>query len=177
MNIWHDVPIGKAAPETINVVIEIPRGSQNKYELDKETGLVKLDRVLHSAVFYPGDYGIVPRTLAEDGDPADVIVLVTQPTFPGVLMECRPIAVLGMIDKGEKDDKILCVPKDDPRFFPLKDLKDVPKAILDEISNFFATYKLLENKKVEISGWKDASAAKAILSDCKARYDKKYPRN
>lgn len=175
MDIWHNVSPGEKAPELVNVVVEIPKGSHNKYEFDKETGLFKLDRVLYSSVFYPGDYGIIPKTLAEDGDPADAVVLMNQSTFPGILIEARPVAVLGMIDKGEKDDKILCVPKDDPRFSHIKDLTDVPKHALDEIANFFATYKLLEGKKVEITGWKNASVAKSTIKECLLRYSQKFP--
>ena len=166
------VGYGSKAPEVINVIIECPKGSNNKYEFDKELGMVKLDRVLFSSVFYPGDYGFIPNTLCEDGDPADAIFRFTNAFHPGVLVEGRTIAVRHMLDKGEKDDKILCVPKDDPRFAHVKDIKDVPQHTLDEIANFFATYKLLEKKKVEVLGWKGAAEAKQIIKDAIALYKK-----
>ena len=163
---------GKDVPATVNVVVEIPKGSQNKYEIDKEHGILKLDRVLFSAMSYPGDYGIIPQTLAEDGDPLDAIVLVTNPTYPMTLIEARPIGALKMVDNGEGDDKILCVPVDDPRFAEVKDIHDVRQATLNEVSNFFETYKILEKKKVTISGWKNAAAAKKIINESVARYKK-----
>ncbi len=174
MNLLHDLSTGPCVPDVVNVVIENPKGSLNKYEYDKETGLIKLDRVLFSAVHYPGDYGFVPQTHCEDGDPLDALLLVTQPNFPGVLVEAKVIGFLTMIDKGEKDDKLLCVPDKDPRFKDFKDLKDVPKHILDEISNFFATYKILEKKAVEVKGWHDAAAAKKLVKDSIDLYKKKF---
>jgi inorganic pyrophosphatase len=174
INVWHDVPTGSNAPDSINVIVEIPRGSQNKYEFDKETNMIKLDRVLFSPMYYPGDYGLIPRTLGEDGDPLDALVLVTNPTYPGVLISAKPIGVLGMIDNGEGDDKILCVPADDARLSEYSDLNDVPKAVRDEIAHFFEVYKQLEGKKVVINGWKDAAEAKKIINDSIARYSAKF---
>ena len=174
MNLWHDISAGKNPPEEINVIIEIPKGSQNKYEIDKETGLIKLDRVLYSAVHYPGDYGFIPKTLAEDGDPADAILLTTAPFPPGLLVEARPIGVLLMVDQGEKDEKLICVPKKDQRFAQMTDLNHVPKATLDEISNFFETYKKLEKKEVRIDGYRDSKTAKEFIGQCLQRYTKKF---
>lgn len=172
MDIWHDVKPG--TEDVVNVVVEIPMGSRNKYELDKETGMFKLDRVLFSPMHYPGDYGMIPQTLGEDKDPLDGLVLMTRPTFPGCLIEARPIGVLKMVDGGEADDKILCVPKDDVRFNDYKDLSAVPKPILNEIGHFFQVYKDLEGKKVEIVGWEDVDKAKKVIKECIARYKEKF---
>lgn len=175
MDIWHDVKPG--TEDVVNVVVEIPAGSRNKYELDKETGMFKLDRVLFSPMHYPGDYGMIPQTLGEDNDPLDGLVLMNLPTFPGCLIEARPIGVLKMIDSGEADDKILCVPKDDIRYKDFKDLSSVPKPILDEIGHFFQVYKQLEGKTVEIKGWENVEAAKRIIKECIDRYNSKYSKN
>src|SRR5690348_4551520 len=123
MNYWHDLTPGENAPKEVNVVVEIPRGSQNKYEYDKKTGLIKLDRVLFSPTYYPGEYGFIPQTLEEDGDPADALILTNFPTYPGVLVESIPVAVLPMIDGGEPDNKILCVPVHDVRRKHISDMK------------------------------------------------------
>jgi len=174
MDIWHDVKAGNKVPDNVNVVVEIPMGSRNKYELDKVTGMFKLDRVLFSPMHYPGDYGLIPQTLGEDNDPLDGLVLMSRPTFPGCLIEAKPIGVLKMIDGGEADDKILCVPHDDVRFKDFKNLASVPKPILDEIGHFFQVYKQLEGKKVEIKGWEDVATAKKVIKECIDRYKKKF---
>lgn len=174
MNVWHDIEIGEKAPEVVNVIIEIPRGSQNKYELDKETGLIKLDRVLYSPVFYPTEYGLIPRTLSDDGDPLDALVLISNPTVPGVLLEAVPIGMLNMIDSGEKDEKILCVAKGDPRFSHIKDLSDVSPHLLKEISHFFSVMKHLQNKKVEVKNWENAKKAKDMIVASQKMYNKKF---
>ena len=137
INAWKDIPPGSNPPELVTAVIEIPRGSRNKYELDKDTGMMKLDRVLYSAVHYPGDYGFIPRTLFEDGDPLDILVRINEPTFPGCLIEVRPIGVLRMLDKGEPDDKILAVPAADPFHNEYFDIADLPQHYLAEIEHFF----------------------------------------
>lgn len=135
---------------TINVFIEIERGSKNKYELDKESGLIKLDRVMYTAQAYPFDYGFVPNTLWKDGDPLDIVLLTSYPLHSGVLVEARPIAYLDMIDNGESDAKIIAVPAFDPRFDYMQDLEDINQHTLDEINHFFETYKMLEQKTVKI---------------------------
>lgn len=135
---------------TINVIIEIEKGSKNKYELDKNTGLIKLDRVMYTAQSYPFDYGFIPNTLWHDGDPLDVVLLTSYSIHPGVLVEARPLAYINMIDNDESDVKVIAVPENDPRFKNLKDLQDINPHTLDEINHFFETYKMLENKKVEI---------------------------
>ncbi|WP_101476899.1 inorganic diphosphatase [Candidatus Nitrosotalea bavarica] len=174
MDLWHDIETGPKIPSVINVIVEIPKGSQNKYEYDKKRGIIKLDRVLFSPFFYPGEYGIIPQTYAEDGDPMDALVLVSNHTYPGVLIESRPIGMLRMKDGGEMDNKILCVAKDDVRYDNLKDIADLDKHYLKEIGHFFEVYKQLEGKKVEILGWKNAaSAKKEVLAGIKL-YQKKF---
>jgi inorganic pyrophosphatase len=174
MDLWRDIESGPKIPSVINVIVEIPKGSQNKYEYDKKIGIIKLDRVLFSPFYYPGEYGIIPQTYAEDGDPMDALVLVTNPTYPGVLIEARPIGMLRMKDGGEMDDKILCVAKDDPRYENIHDITDMEKHYLKEIAHFFEVYKQLEGKKVEILGWKNASSAKkAVIAGMKL-YQKNF---
>ncbi len=175
-NLWHDIPPGPHPPEQVTAVIEIPSGSRNKYELDKVTGLLKLDRVLYSAVQYPGDYGFIPGTLAEDGDPLDVLVLINEPTFPGCLITVRPVGVLHMKDRGEPDEKILAVPSEDPYHNEYFDIADLPQHYLKEVEHFFSVYKDLEGKRVEIGGWDKSIAALSTIQDCIARYEAKYPR-
>jgi inorganic pyrophosphatase len=172
MNILHDIAPGTS--EKMNVIIEIPRGSMNKYEIDKETGLIALDRVLHTAQSYPFDYGFVPQTLWDDGDALDVIVLTTQPLAPGILVRARPVGILPMVDGGESDEKILAVPADDPRFADIQDISDVNKHTLKEISHFFVTYKQLQNKEVTVKDWENkAAAVVAFDRACQLYKDKK----
>ena len=160
MNLWHDVDIGPAVPDIIHAVVEIPRGSRNKYELHKETGAIKLDRVLYSAVHYPGDYGLIPQTYYDDGEPLDVLVMTNSPTFPGCIVEVRPIGIFRMLDKGEMDDKILAVLNADPFFADYHDYTDVPAHYLKEVTHFFSVYKDLEGVRTQAMGWQDAAAAK-----------------
>ncbi len=174
INYWRDLSPGAHPPEVLTAVIEIPFGSRNKYELDKTTGLMKLDRVLYSAVHYPGDYGFIPRTLHEDGDPLDVLVLVKEQTFPGCLIDVRPIGVLNMLDRGEPDDKILAVPMHDPYHQEFFDIADIPQHLLKEVEYFFATYKDLEGKRVQIRGWQKSEVAMRIVNESIARYDEMY---
>ena len=150
----------------INVLIEIPAGSKNKYEFDKDLQAFALDRVLYSSVQYPYDYGFVPNTLADDGDPLDGMVLMDQPTFPGCVIAARPIGMLEMIDGGDRDEKILCVPDKDPRYAQIKSLEDVAKHRLDEIEEFFKTYKNLEKKVTEILGWKNVDQVMPLVEQC-----------
>lgn len=152
MNLLHEITPGKDVPDVINVVIEIPKGSKNKYELDKETGLITLDRALHTSQDYPFDYGFVPQTHWADGDPLDVVVLTTYPLAPGVLVHVRPIAIMHMVDDGESDAKIIGVPNHDPRWDDIKDLEDINKHTIREIEHFFLTYKKLQHKDVHIDG-------------------------
>ena len=146
MNLWHDIPLGDNAPEEFNTIIEIPKGSPNKYEIDKETGLIKLDRVNYSAAPYPFDYGFAPQTLWDDNDPLDVIVLTSYPLHPGILVAVRSVAVMEMIDSGDSDYKLIAVPVEDKRWEDVKDLADLNKHTLKEYQHFFETYKALKGK-------------------------------
>lgn len=153
-------------PGLINVLIEIPGGSKNKYEYDKELEAFALDRVLYSSVKYPYDYGFVPNTLADDGDPLDGMVIIDEPTFPGCIIAARPIGMLEMIDGGDRDEKILCVPDKDPRYTHVKSLNDVAPHRLEEIAEFFRSYKNLEKKVTEILGWQDVGTVSALVEKC-----------
>lgn len=150
----------------INVLIEIPAGSKNKYEFDKDLEAFALDRVLYSSVQYPYDYGFVPNTLADDGDPLDGMVLIDQPTFPGCIIAARPIGMLEMIDGGDRDEKILCVPDKDPRYAKVKSLDDIAPHRLEEIAEFFRSYKNLEKKVTEILGWKGVEQVMPLVEKC-----------
>ncbi len=155
----------------VNVIIEIPRGSRNKYEMDHESGAIWLDRMLFTATQYPADYGFVPETLAEDGDPLDVLVLLDEPTFPGCHIHVRPVGVFWMTDEAGPDAKVLCVPATDPRSRRIHDLDDLPEFLLAEIEHFFQVYKDVEpEKSVETRGWEGAEAARAAVDDARARY-------
>lgn len=164
------LPIGPDAPRLVNAIIEIPRDSVNKYEYDKQLHVFRLDRTLFSPVHYPGDYGFIPCTLGLDGDPLDVLVLVEAPSFPGCLMEVRPIGVLRMIDQGRSDEKILAVAQSDPLYREVKEYSEVFTHTLHEIEHFFAIYKSLEGKKTEISGWAGVDAARKIISEGQQRF-------
>lgn len=170
MNLLHDIDPG--TKEEMNVIIEIPRGSQNKYEIDKKTGLIALDRVLHTAQTYPFDYGFVPQTLWDDGDALDVILLTTVPLAPGIMVRARPIAILPMTDSGEGDDKVIAVPAKDPRFGDMKDLGDINKHTLKEIRHFLETYKKLQNKEVVVGEPKGKSEAEAAFEKARSAYQK-----
>ncbi|NTW29932.1 MAG: inorganic diphosphatase [Candidatus Moranbacteria bacterium] len=174
MNLWHDISSGSKAPDVVNVIIECPKGTKNKYEIDKETGLIKLDRAMKSSQDYPFDYGFVPRSLWEDGDPLDVVVLTTYPLAPGILAEVRPVAVMGMIDCGEGDDKIIAVPKDDPRWDDVNDLSDINPHTLKEIQHFFQTYKSIEGKEVIVKKYRGRKEALVAVKKGLSLYTKKY---
>ena len=174
LNLWHDLPVGANPPESVTAVIEIPSGSRNKYELDKVSGMLKLDRVLFSAVHYPGDYGFIPRTLHEDNDPLDIIVRIHEPTFPGCQIQSRPIGVLKMLDRGEPDDKILAVPSNDPMHHEYYDIADLPRHYLKEVEHFFQIYKDLEGKRMQIKGWEKSDVAMQVIMESIARYEATY---
>jgi inorganic pyrophosphatase len=157
-------------PGLINVLIEIAGGSKNKYEFDKDMNAMALDRVLFSSVKYPYDYGFVPNTLADDGDPLDGMVLMDEPTFPGCVIAARPIGMLEMIDGGDRDEKILCVPAADPRYKDIKSIQQISQHRLDEIAEFFNSYKNLEKKEVQILGWKDIDAVMPLVEECVKAY-------
>src|SRR5260370_21195639 len=156
------LPIGEGWPDEVNAVIEIPRGTTNKYEYDKQLRVFRLDRNLYSPVHYPGDYGFIPSTLSDDGDPLDVLVLVDAPSFTGCLMTVRPIGMLEMIDQGIEDQKILAVGTNNPIYKDVRDYSEIYPHILREIEHFFTVYKELEAKTTTIVGWKAANDARAI---------------
>lgn len=162
MNLFNIHP-GNQLPLIVNTVIEIPRGSTNKYELDIETGAMHLDRVLHSPLFYPLEYGFIPQTKYIDGDPVDILVFVSHPTFPGCVLEVKPIAVLKMIDDKGQDDKIIGVAVKDPHYAHWSSLSDIHEHYQKEITHFFEVYKHLEQKYVEVVGWEDIEIAHSII--------------
>ena len=172
MNLLHDIPAG--TKNEMSVIIEIPKYSKNKYEVDKKTGLIALDRVMHSAQDYPFDYGFVPQTLWDDDDALDVLLLTTYPLVPGILVPTRPVAIMNMIDDGDSDAKIIGVPKKDPRWDNVKDLKDINTHTLKEIEHFFATYKKVQDKEVTIGGFEGVSAACAAFERSCTLYKEKY---
>jgi len=170
------LPVGDSAPERVNVVVEIPRGQTNKYEYDPELQVFRLSRPLYSSVLYPGDYGFVPRTLSEDGDAVDALILVDNPSFPGCLVEMRPIGILDMVDKGKRDDKVLGVSAESPAFRGVTDRSDVAPHLLREIEHFFQIYKQLEGFQPKLRGWRGAGAAHKFLRQAHERFERKESR-
>jgi inorganic pyrophosphatase len=167
---YMELPVGPNSPEVINAVIEIPYEGTNKYEYDKELHVFRLDRNLYSPVHYPGDYGFIPSTLGDDGDPLDCLVLVDAPSFSGCVMEVRPIGLLEMLDQGLGDEKVLCVGKGNPRYKDVWNFSEIYPHMLKEITHFFAIYKDLEGKRVEIKGWRDASFARHKVTEAQQRF-------
>jgi inorganic pyrophosphatase len=167
---YLDLPVGDKAPEVFNVVIEIPAEGINKYEYDKQLHVFRLDRNLYSPVHYPGDYGFVPSTLSEDADPLDVLVLVDAPSFPGCVMQVRPIGLLKMLDQGVLDEKVLAVGNKNPRYTDVWNYSEIYPHMLKEITHFFSIYKDLEGKRVEIKGWHDASQARESVMKAARAY-------
>lgn len=172
MNLLHQIDPG--TPDRINVIIEIPKGSKNKYEIDKKTGIIALDRVAHTSQDFPYDYGFVPKTLWDDGDALDVVVLTTYPLFPGVLVRVRPVALMHMVDSGDKDDKVIAVPCDDPRWDDVIDLEDLNKHTLLEIEHFYSTYKQIQKKKVVIKDFKNKNGAIDAFKRAVKLYEEKH---
>lgn len=170
MTDYLELPVGAKCPEIINVVIEIPNEGVNKYEYDKDLKVFRLDRNLYSPVHYPGDYGFIPSTLGDDGDPLDVLVLVDSPSFPGCVMEVRPIGLLEMMDQGLGDEKVLCVGMGNPRYKDVWNFSEIYPHMLREITHFFAIYKDLEGKRVEIKGWRDAAFARNKVLEAQQRF-------
>ena len=164
MNIWHDINPKRITSARFYAVIEISKGGKNKYEMDKETGLLKLDRVLFTSTHYPANYGFIPRTYAKDGDPLDVLVLCSETIMPMTLVECKPIGVLKMIDDNKDDEKIIAVPVGDPNYSGYNDIKELPKHRFDEIRHFFQVYKMLEKgKETQIKSISGAEKAKEVI--------------
>jgi inorganic pyrophosphatase len=158
---YAQVPAGTHLSSAVNAIVEITKGRRTKFEVDVDTGLIRLDRYLYSSSHYPGDYGFIPQTLAEDGDNLDILVMVNEPTFAGCLIQARVIGLFRMSDRGQNDYKVLAVPNSDPLFAEFQDLSDVPKHYLREVEHFFATYKTLEGVTTEVAGWSDAAEASA----------------
>ncbi len=174
MNIWHDITPNRINKDDFFAVIEIPKGSKTKYELDKETGLLKLDRILYTSTHYPSNYGFIPRTYAEDHDPLDVLVLCSETIYPMSLVRCYPIGVISMVDNGDPDDKIIAIPFNDPTYNGYKDISELPSHISDEMSHFFTVYKSLEGKDTAIDEVKGRSDAVRIIEESIERYVRHY---
>ena len=174
MNIWHDIDPSVIAPTDFTAVIEIPKGSSCKYEMDKYTGLLRLDRILYTSTHYPANYGFIPRTFADDGDPLDVLVLCNQPIYPMTLMRVYPIGAMRMIDDGALDDKIIAVPFSDPSYNMFKSIDDLPSHIFDEMMHFFSVYKQLENKQTAVKELYHPDEARQIIKDCMENYEKTF---
>lgn len=174
MNIWHDINPKRVTPTDFTAVIEIEKGSKNKYEMDKETGLIILDRILYTSTHYPANYGFIPRTYAEDGDPLDVLVLCAEPIVPLSLVRCYPVGVISMVDNGKPDEKIIAIPFNDPNFNCYKDIEDLPKHIFEEMRHFFSVYKTLEHKTMAVDETQDRLAAVVVIQDAIDRYIENY---
>jgi inorganic pyrophosphatase len=174
MNIWHDFPPKAITPEDFSAVIEIPKGSNCKYELDKDTGRLRLDRVLYTSTHYPANYGFIPRTYADDGDPLDVLVLCDVAIHPLTLVRVYPIGVMRMIDGGALDDKIIAIPFSDPTYNNIKSVEELPHHIFDEIMHFFTVYKQLENKQTAVKELLSAKEACDIIKECIDNYNQKF---
>ncbi|HYG20757.1 MAG TPA: inorganic diphosphatase [Ohtaekwangia sp.] len=167
---WHEVSVGISPPERVNAVIEIPKGSRAKYEIDKDSGLIKLDRVIYASMYYPLNYGFIPQTLGEDNDPLDIVVLTQVSVVPLCLIAAKVIGVMQMVDRGEADDKIIAVAENDPSVSSLNDVKDLPDHLCAELKHFFENYKTLENKKVVVDEFLGKQKAMDIIQKSIQRY-------
>ncbi len=174
MNIWHDLDSSEITPTDFTAVVEIPKGSSCKYELDKKTGLCRLDRVLYTATHYPANYGFIPRTYADDGDPLDVLVLCSEPLYPLTLVRVFPIGALRMIDGGKLDDKIIAIPFSDPTYRDIQSFEELPQHIFDEIMHFFMVYKQLENKQTAVKEMYNRVEAEEIVRECIRMYQERF---
>lgn len=173
-NIWHDINPKRISPEDFIAVIEIPKGGKNKYEMDKDTGMLLLDRVLYTSTHYPANYGFIPRTYAADNDPLDVLVLCQECIVPMTLVRCYPIGVLKMVDNEQIDEKIIAIPFKDPSLTNYNDISELPAHTFDEISHFFRVYKSLEGKETVVNEVLGRDAAKEIIAECIASYKDNY---
>lgn len=174
MNIWHSLDPARVTPEDFVAVIEIPKGSKNKYELDKETGMVVLDRILFTSTHYPANYGFIPRTFADDLDPLDVLVLCSEPIHPMTLVRCYPIGVINMLDNGRADEKIIAVPFSDPMYNTYRSIFALPKHTYDEMTHFFSVYKTLEKKETVVDEVQDRDTAVQIIAAAIDNYKNKF---
>ncbi|MEA4891637.1 MAG: inorganic diphosphatase [Peptococcaceae bacterium] len=175
-NIWHDISPARISPEDFIAVIEIAKGSKNKYELDKETGQMILDRILYTSTHYPANYGLIPRTYAGDGDPLDVLVICSEPIHPFSLVRCYPIGVITMEDTGKLDEKIIAIPFNDPAYNSYESIHQLPAHIFDEMRHFFSVYKNLEQKNTVVNEAQDVNEAKEIIRKCQEAYVEKFCR-
>jgi inorganic pyrophosphatase len=173
-NPWHDVAFGDDAPHIVNGIIEIPKGSRAKYELDKDSGMLKLDRVLYSSMYYPANYGFIPKTYCDDNDPLDILILCHTDIVPMCLVEAKVIGVMRMIDGGEADDKIIAVAAGDPTINHINDISELPQHFISEMRNFFEDYKKLENKSVIVEDFEDSTVAKEIVKKAIEDYKIKF---
>jgi inorganic pyrophosphatase len=173
-NLWRELRPGPKVPDMMYCIVEIPKGSRCKYEYNKENGVIVLDRVLFSSMHYPGDYGLIPHSFYDDGDPLDMLVMTNEPTFPGCVIQARPIGVFRMLDRGLADDKILGVPATDPLFAEYHDLSDIPQHFLHEVAHFFEVYKDLEGIRTKPIGWEDAAAAKKEILRSIKLFDERF---
>lgn len=174
MNIWHNIDPSRVNEENFVAVIEIEKGSKKKYELDKETGLLILDRILYTSTHYPSNYGFIPRTLSDDGDPLDVLVLTSEAINPLTLVKCYPIGVITMLDDGKKDEKIIAIPFGDPTYNSYSDITELPAHIFEEMRHFFSIYKQLEGKTTAVDEVQGRSEAVKTIAECIDNYSKKY---
>ena len=169
-NIWHDMDPKRVTPNDFIAVIEIPKGSKKKYELDKATGLIFLDRILHTSTHYPANYGFIPRSYGDDGDPLDVLVLCSEPLDPLTLVRCYPIGYISMLDGGRNDEKIIAIPFSDPTYNEYKDISELPAHIFDEMTHFFSVYKALEGKETVAGEVNNREAAIKVIQDALDHY-------
>jgi inorganic pyrophosphatase len=173
---WHEVSTGSNPPSVVNAIIEIPKGSRAKYEIDKESGLIKLDRVIYASMYYPLNYGFIPQTLGEDHDPLDIVVLTQVTVVPRCLISSKVIGVMQMIDRGEADDKIIAVAENDPSVSHINDIKDLPAHLLAELKHFFENYKTPENKKVVVDEIRSKEEAYAVIHKSIDFYKSTFPK-
>ena len=171
---WHGVPPGDQAPRIVNAVIEIPQGSRAKYEIDKESGLLKLDRIIYSSFYYPCNYGFIPQTYGDDKDPLDILVITSQPVQALCLMEAKVIGVMQMIDSGDADDKIIAVAAHDPSVRHYNNIEEIPQHFFDELRHFFEEYKRLENKSVQVNEFGDKATALTVIEDAMKLYKEHF---
>lgn len=174
MNIWHDIDPKRISKNDFVAVIEISKGSKNKYELDKDTGILKLDRILHTSTHYPANYGFIPRTYADDFDPLDVLVLCSESIHPLTMVRCYPIGVISMLDNGFADEKVIAIPFNDPSYNTYTDITQIPPHIFNEMTHFFTVYKELEGKQTAVSRIEGAAASVAVLEKALDNYADKY---